>query len=60
MNHFEHIKSMNIDEFAKYWSYRTFCEECPAQDFCSEDVTYDDCPKIFKQWLESEVEWKNY
>ena len=55
MNNFEYIKSMNVNEFANYFSYKMFCEECPAQDFCGDDVTYDDCPEKFKQWLLSDV-----
>lgn len=53
MNNFEKIKAMNIDEFAKYWGNIIVCIGCPTQDFCTGDVHFKKCPKIFKQWLES-------
>ena len=54
---YERIKNMTVDEMAEFLTDSIVCEECPAYDFCdTEDATYENCPKFFKKWLESESE----
>ena len=56
MTNFDKIKSMNIEEMAKFLSNVVYCEMCPVSKLCNEDTTYQECPEKLKQWLLSEVQ----
>ena len=51
MNNYERIKSMSIDEMAKWITTMVNfdCHDCNILERC------DDCFNMNKQWLESEV-----
>lgn len=51
MTNIERIKTMNIQELAKFFGDCFCCEyECPARAV----GCYDDCLKAIKNWLERE------
>lgn len=58
---YERIKNMTVEEMVEFFVDNIVCENCPAYDYCdTEDVTYEDCPKFFMKWLQSESEIRNF
>ena len=52
MNNYEKIKSMSVDEMAKWLWEITNCEACKAEsDYC-----FQRCIETLKQWLLAESE----
>lgn len=50
---------MTVEEMAEFFSECIMCDDCPVCTFCDEEmVTGDGCPKIFRQWLQTESEGK--
>lgn len=59
VTNYEKIKNMTVEEMAEFFSECIMCDDCPVCTFCDEEmVTGDGCPKIFRQWLQTESEGK--
>lgn len=59
MNKYEKIKSMNIDEMARFLPIAgEYCEVCIFRysPLCTEETEGMDCRRTIKKWLESEEE----